>query len=115
MKWFLLAALTAVFVTGCVTPSINWQARVGVYTFDQAVTDYGPPDKSARLTDGTTVDEWMTRRGEVIYTPGPYFYGPGYCYPPIAPVYDRAYFPPVFLRLTFGPDGKLLAAKTFSR
>lgn len=114
MKWFLLAVLLAVVVTGCVTPPINWQARIGVYTFDQAVTNYGPPDKSARLSDGTTVNEWMTRRGEVIYSPGPYFYGPGYYYAPV-PVYNQAYFPPVFLRLTFGPDGRLQAAKTFSR
>jgi hypothetical protein len=47
---FILAA----FLTGCATP-INWQARVGVYTYDQALMDYGPPARSAKLSDGSTV------------------------------------------------------------
>jgi hypothetical protein len=115
MKWSFFAVLLAVLVTGCATPQINWQARVGVYSYDQAITDYGPPDKSARLTDGTTVAEWMIRRGEVIVTPGPFYYGPGYWYGPVAPMYNRAYFPATFLRLTFGADGKLKAEKTFAK
>jgi hypothetical protein len=59
------------FLAGCVTP-INWQARVSVYSYDQAVMDYGPPGRLAKLSGGSTVAEWMTERGEVIVTPGPY-------------------------------------------
>jgi hypothetical protein len=50
-----LVIMMAVFVlAGCATP-INWQARVGIYTYDQAVMNYGPPDSSTKLSDGTTV------------------------------------------------------------
>lgn len=50
-------------VTGCATQKINWAGRVGAYTFDQAVVELGPPDKQAKLTDGSVVAEWLTRRG----------------------------------------------------
>src|SRR2546426_3892320 len=94
---------------GCATPKIDWNSRIANYTFDQAVTELGPPDKSAKLTDGTTVAEWLTGRG---YTRGwvyshhafglypPYYIGPGIDY------YDVAPGPNYYLRLTFGPDGK---------
>jgi hypothetical protein len=42
-------------VGGCVTQKIDWSARVGNYTYAQAVMELGPPDKSAKLTDGTVV------------------------------------------------------------
>ena len=35
----------ALLVAGCASTKINWNARVGEYTFDQAVLDYGPTDK----------------------------------------------------------------------
>ncbi len=49
-----LIALVAFLLAGCATP-INWQARVGVYTYDQAVIDYGPPMAFATLSDRSTV------------------------------------------------------------
>src|SRR5580700_4683860 len=103
-----IAAIALIF-TGCVTP-INWQARVGIYTYDEAIMDYGPPGRAAKLSDGSTVAEWMTERGEVIVTPGPYpyglvYYGRGYVGPGWGG-YSTAYFPAQFLRLTFSPDGK---------
>ena len=60
-KWqlSLLAVVLAVF-TGCATHRVDWNARIGVYTYDQAVTELGPPDKKATLTDGSTVAEWIT-------------------------------------------------------
>jgi hypothetical protein len=54
-------SLAAVLAAGCVTHRIDWNARVGSYTFDQAVTEFGPPDKQAKLSDGTLVAEWITR------------------------------------------------------
>jgi hypothetical protein len=115
MKQIFPALLAMVLFAGCATmPKINWQARIGNYTYDQAVVEFGPPDKSAKLTDGTTVAEWLLQRGEVIETPGPYFYSPGYFGPP-GPAYSRTYFPARFLRLTFGANGKLLAEKEFSK
>jgi hypothetical protein len=44
------------------TPPIDWNSRVGNYTFDQAVAELGPPDKQAKLSDGRTVAEWITGR-----------------------------------------------------
>lgn len=50
-------------VASCATaPKIDWASRVGTYTYDQAVLELGPPDKSAELTDGTLIAEWYSRR-----------------------------------------------------
>jgi hypothetical protein len=120
-------ALALLALTGCVTP-INWQARVGVYTYNQAVMDYGPPMSVTRLNDSSTVVEWMTDRGQVVVSPGPYYYGPNYYgpgyysgypgryyYGPAWPAYSTTYFPARYLRLEFGPDGKLKAWKEFTK
>jgi hypothetical protein len=57
---FLFLAV-AMLVAGCATHRIDWKSRVGNYTFDQAVTEFGPPDKQAKLSDGRLVAEWVTR------------------------------------------------------
>jgi hypothetical protein len=110
IKWFaaFLIAL-AIAVGGCATkPKIDWNARIGNYTFDDAVREMGPPDKSAKLSDGTLVCEWLTMRG---YSRGHYAYFPGslpyYWTDPPSP--DR------FLRLVFSPEGKLVEWKKYSR
>ena len=94
------------WLAGCATSRVDWTARVGHYTYDQAVTDLGPPDKQAKLADGTLVAEWLTNRG-YTYTygsPGPY--GPFYY------GYASTYTAPSqFLRLTFGSNGQLTAWK----
>lgn len=111
----VLIMLAAFLLAGCATP-INWQARVGVYTYDQAVTDYGPPMAFATLSDRSTVAEWMTDRGAVVVTPGPYpYYGRGYWGPAYGGGYTATTFPAHFLRLTFAPDGKLKAWKQYSK
>ena len=104
---FLLALLA---FAGCATHKIDWAARVGHYTYDQAVLDFGPPTKQAKLTDGTLVAEWQTQRGyaqtEYIPTTGyrhRYYGGYG------TPVTTSS--PDVFLRLTFGPNSQLTAWK----
>ena len=112
----LLLGLLALFLgtTGCATRKVDWTARVGTYTFDQAVLELGPPAKQARLTDGTTVAEWMTQRGHTDAYYAPYYgyryryYGPVYSYPAVTT------WPDVFLRLTFNPEGKLVAWKKVS-
>jgi hypothetical protein len=118
VRWlFLLAAVVA--LAGCATNKINWAGRVGNYTHDQAILELGPPDKQATLTDGVVVAEWLTRRGRVaIYTSGPGFYGypgPAGYYGGFYPSYLQPGTPDYFLRLTFGPDGKLSAWKQFTR
>ena len=91
----------ALLLAGCATvPPIDWSARVDHYTHDRAVADMGPPDKSARLTDGVLVAEWLVQRGHAHTYVLP---SAGYSYQrvDVLPPRDR------FLRLTFGADGKL--------
>jgi hypothetical protein len=58
----ILTAL-AIGATGCrSTPKIDWDSRVGNYSYDQAIIDLGPPDRTAALSDGRTVAEWVVRR-----------------------------------------------------
>ncbi len=110
----IATTLAVILIAGCVGPKIDWPARMGNYTFDQAVMEYGPPDKSAKLTDGTTVAEWLTRRGQVIVTPQPFSFPPGGYIGP-APMYNQTYMPAIFLRLTFDANGKLKDEKKFTR
>lgn len=56
-------ALFALFITGCrSTPKVDWNSRVGSYTYDQAVVELGVPDKTADLSDGRKIAEWITHR-----------------------------------------------------
>ncbi|MBI3416293.1 MAG: hypothetical protein HY043_13445 [Verrucomicrobia bacterium] len=112
----LLACLIFTFcIAGCANhPRVDWNSRIGSFTFDQAVIELGPPDKSAKLTDGTTVAEWLTVRGDAQ----PSFHvhsGIGLYrnYPSTFWIEDYVAYPGPswYLRLTFGPDSKLNAWK----
>ena len=109
MSLALVLAVADLFFAGCKsTPKIDWNSRIGTYTYDQAVAELGPPDKSAKLSDGKTVAEWIkhARGGGMSFGVGTGFYGghtavgvgqsiavgPG----------DR------MLHLVFGPDNKLV-------
>ncbi len=101
------ASLCAVlWLVGCATSKVDWNARVGNYTYNQAVLEMGPPDRHATLADGTTVAEWLLNRGYtyVYGTPGPH--GPFWGGP--ASAYTT---PSMYMRLTFGPNGQLTAWK----
>ncbi len=116
----LLTLGLCVFLTGCASTKIDWNSRIGNYTYDQAVMELGPPDKYAKLTDGTVVAEWMTRRGYSGGSVG-FMYGYGYpyrgypyhLYPPYYLAEPPS--PDYFIRLTFGPEGKLQAYKRVVR
>ncbi len=112
-KTFVLNILwlaVALFVAGCATNRVDWDSRVGVFTYDQAVTELGPPDKQAKLTDNRTVAEWISRystggnvgvgAGSGIYGGG---VGGGYIIQP-APIYRES-----SLCLTFGTNHVLTA------
>lgn len=110
--WFILLLALPLLFAGCTTNKVDWNSQVGVLTFDQAVIQLGPPDKHAKLTDGTVVAEWETQRGytQTTYMGG--YYGPrGYYGGYYGPMPVTTYHPTYFLRLTFGPDGKLMAWK----
>jgi hypothetical protein len=112
--WLLLLGF------GCASTKIDWNSRIDKYTYDHAVMELGPPDKYAKLTDGTVVAEWLTRRGYsggsvgLMYGYGyPYYGYPYHVYPPY--YVAAAPSPDYFIRLTFGPDGKLQAYKPVVR
>ena len=111
-----LSVLLLLLSVGCASTKIDWSSRIGNYTYDQAVIELGPPDKYAKLTDGTVVGEWMTRRGYSGGS-GSMFYG--YNYPYYHHPWPYSYYEPpspdYYIRLTFGPDGKLLAYKRVVR
>ena len=114
----IMALLLCALFTGCATtPKIDWNARIGNYTYDQTVMELGPPDCVAPLTDGTRVGEWLTARGYshgYITDLGPHFYR-SYAYGPSALYYSDAPAPDRFIRLIFAPDGKLVSWKKVIR
>ena len=105
-----LLGLVLAAVVGCATNKIDWNTRVGTYTYDDAIREFGPPDKSAKLSDGSTVADWLTMRGMQTATAygggwhpyGRYGWGPSYVVvDPPSP--DR------YLRLVFDTENKLTA------
>ncbi|MFO1500936.1 MAG: hypothetical protein U1G07_21530 [Verrucomicrobiota bacterium] len=64
-RWLAGITLALVLLTtmaGCSsTPKVDWAARVGHYSYDQAVLEMGPPDKTAELTDGSLIAVWSSR------------------------------------------------------
>jgi hypothetical protein len=61
-KGSLLAVLflAVAFFSGCATaPPVDWNSRVGNYTYAQAVHELGPPNRQSRLSNGGTVFKWF--------------------------------------------------------
>lgn len=110
----LLALAAILLATGCATHRIDWASRIGTYTFDNAVVELGPPDKQAKLQDGTLVAEWLTNLGGTYATPS-MAYGnyPYWDAPPPTPMYVTT--PNYYLRLTFTPEGRLQSWKKFAK
>src|SRR5437773_3221835 len=105
-RLFLLAGLFS-WLAGCVTtPKIDWNSRIGTYTYDQSVLELGPPDRAATLTDGTKVVEWLTSRGHTYgFSDFDGFYYPHHYYPgPIIQHYSTSRTPDYYIRLIFSPD-----------
>lgn len=104
-----LFAVLSLACAGCQsTPKVDWNSRVGHYTYDQAVEELGPPDKTATLSDHSIVAEWITRkRSAVSFGIGTGYYGGG------AGVGMGQTISPgssdTFLRLVFGSDRKLVS------
>ena len=111
----ILLALLVLFNPGCAsTPKPDWDQRIGSFTFDEAVRELGPPVASTRLTDGSTVAEWFLKHGpQLSFGVGTGMYGGGGA----VGVGQTVSAPPKghYLRLTFGPDGKLQSWEKFKR
>jgi len=93
---------------GCTPkPKVDWDARVGHYTFDQAVVELGPPDRDATLADGKRVAEWVVGRsssGGLTVGFGSFSGSTGVGVSQTMGSGARE----KVLRLTFGADGELL-------
>jgi len=64
--WLLVIAL----ISGCATtPPVDWDSRVGHYTYAQAINDLGPPNRQARLSSGATELKWYVPAVGTIGTP----------------------------------------------
>jgi len=60
MKFLLpvILALAVAFLAGCTTtPPVDWNTRIGNYTYAQAVTELGPPARQARLNNDFGADQ----------------------------------------------------------
>jgi len=111
-RLILSSVLVLFFVAaggGCKsTPKVDWNSRVGSFTYDQAVVELGPPDKFAKLSDGLTVAEWIKHNhGGMSFGVGTGFSsgntGVGVSQSVGTGSADKV------LRLTFGPDSKLVS------
>ena len=100
--------LAVAFIAGCkTTPTVDWKSRVGTYTYNQALTELGSPEKQSKLSDGKTVAQWITLHGSNGFVGGPAYangsYGMGAGQPVLQSYTDHV------LELTFGTDGKLVS------
>jgi hypothetical protein len=59
LRPLILLSIVA-FAAGCVAPRVDWDSRVGVFDYDQAVHELGQPSKVEPLPDGQTVAVWVS-------------------------------------------------------
>ncbi|MDB6109921.1 MAG: hypothetical protein JWR69_1671 [Pedosphaera sp.] len=107
----LVLCLLPLLIAGCAsTANQKWNSRVGSYTVTQALTELGPPQSAVAFHDGVQVAEWLTRFGtrtSLQAQSGPTFSARVFDYSVLPR--DAAHIPDKYLRLLFGPDGKLIA------
>jgi hypothetical protein len=120
MRRFLIAVCLLPLLAGCAShPVVDWDARLGVYTYKQALADSGQPDKTAKLSDGSTVADWQLRGYGASYWGigyGPYPWSRAYWAEPVEPGgFIGGPGSGDWLRLVFGPDGKLRSYKFYER
>ncbi|MGD0207633.1 MAG: hypothetical protein ABSC89_08520 [Verrucomicrobiota bacterium] len=58
----VILALAVAFLTGCATPPpVDWDSRVGHYNYNQALSEFGLPNRQSRLSDGKVVSKWFVQ------------------------------------------------------
>src|ERR1700722_2374401 len=105
---FLIPVMLGFLFTGCGTPPVNWESRVGNYTYAQAEAEFGKPAKVTTLEDGGIFAEWIRRQN--VRNPAP----TGLDNAPRVGGVDQPSSPTAYqdvkteyLDLTFAPNGKL--------
>lgn len=110
-----LVCFAVLLGAGCTTkPKVDWNARVGSFTYDQAVIEMGPPDRVTEISEGRKVADWVTGRTSsprVSFGFGSYGGGGG------VGVGTGTGGNPIekILRLTFDREGQLLHWENTSR
>lgn len=113
---FLLIVLffVSLLITGCATTtSADWNSRVGHYTYAQAVSELGPPNRQVSLSNGGTEFRWFLRshpndnfgvgvNNNNINNNGMNNFGPNQN---MGPSFNNRYY----LQLTFDANGVLTA------
>ena len=104
-----VAAVALLLVASCASrPKVDWNSRIGNFTYDQAVAELGPPDKQAKTSDGRTVADWIKRYyGGSSVSFGTGFYG-RHSAVGVGTTTGSGYRESV-LRLIFGTDGQLVS------
>jgi hypothetical protein len=104
----LVLSAVVVFLAGCATPPpVDWNSRVGHYTYDQAVAELGTPSRQAKLSNGTTVSKWPAQPnvGAGLNTGMSYYGSTGFTGPqPVGSGNNNQ-----LLQLTFDTNGVLTA------
>jgi hypothetical protein len=108
VKFSLLAIslFSAAWIVGCATtPPVDWNSRVGKYTYDQAVAEYGSPTVQSQSKDGTVVARWVNQQmaGGNLNTGLSYYGSAGFTAGQNTPPPNRS----LVLQLTFDAGGKL--------
>ena len=101
-----ILCFAGVFLSGCKTTEVDWNSRVGKYTYDQCVAELGLPDKENKLSEGRTAYQWITLHGSHGFPSGANN-GTGDWMG--SQPYVETYRDHV-LELTFDADGKLISA-----
>jgi len=111
----MAVVLASLLFPGCATTKkVDWNSRMGNFTYDQAVAELGPPDKTATLGNGSTVADWISRRsGGGGFSIGVGSYG-SHTGVGVGQTIDSGYSERI-LRLTFGPDGQLTGSNRQGR
>jgi hypothetical protein len=110
VKFLLPAVLlpAIALVTGCATTKpVDWNSRVGNYTYDQAVTDLGPPNRQVKHSDGKVESKWFIQPpvGPRINTGMSYYGNNGFGAGQTIGTSQNDHV----LQLTFGTNGTLIS------
>lgn len=104
----LAGMAVVILAAGCATPpSVNWDERVGTYSWQDALAELGQPTLVTNMEGGVKVAEWVKARGP--QSPGEDTL-PTYTRAEVVTPNDTAgmFAPDKVLRLMFTPDGKLI-------
>jgi hypothetical protein len=104
----VILALAVAFLTGCATTKpVNWDSRVGNYTYNQALSEFGLPNRQVKLSDGKVVSKWFVQPPVgPRFNSGMSYYGSNHGFGAGQAIGSG--FNNQMLQLTFGTNGTLI-------